>query len=236
MVSSRKAFKNHLYAMGLAFLAVAALGAGAAASASAAKPEFVLKSGSFPVGFTSTGGAATWETTSGETLSCTSITDGGAITGTKTGSVTLTFKGCTTTMFGFPISCKSSGRASGEVQTNLLATHLYSDNTRSKVLEDLAPASGSNFAQFECAGLGTVVWTGQLLGEFPTTNTFLHSTSLIFKQTKGVQAFSAYENETGELVSAYLQTSKNGGTPVRMGIEATDGITFEGVRELEITR
>lgn len=227
--------KRSLKVLGLTVAAVLAISALAVASASAAAPEYVLKSGSFPVKFTSTSGAGVLETTSGETVNCTSDTNEGEILNSKEDWVIVTFRGCTTTFFGFPISCNTSGRASGEIMTNKLTSMLEYNVGKTKVLDLLTPPSGSPDAEFTCAG-NTVKVSGGVLGEFPTTNTFLHSTSLVLKQTKGVQAFREYVNASGTTLSAHLSSSKNGGAAVESGEETTDTITLEGTRELEITK
>jgi hypothetical protein len=219
---------------GLAFLVVFAFGAGAAASASAASPEYVLETGAFPVGFTWTSGAGTYETTAGETLTCRSGGTGvGGILNSKEGEATLALHGCSTTFFGFPVACRTPGKAPEEIQTKLLGSHLYYNVGKTKVVDDLSPASGTTFAEYECGG-NTVVWTGSLIGVYPTTNEFLHETELVLKQTKGVQEITEYETESGTKVSAFLKASKNGGTSVQMGVTTTDKITLEGVRKVKI--
>jgi hypothetical protein len=227
--------KRSLKFLGLTVAAVLAISAMAVASASAAAPEYVLSSGTFPVKFTSTSGAGVLETTTHETVNCTSDTNAGEIVNSKEGNVVVTFKGCTTTFFGFPISCNSSGKASGEIVTNKLTSTLEYNVGKTKVLNLLSPPSGGASAEFTCAG-NTVKVTGGVLGEFPTTNTFLHSTSLVLKQTGGKQEFREYVNAAGTTLSAHLSSSKNGGTAVESGEETTDTITLEGTRELKITK
>ena len=202
---------NRAKVLGLMLGAVLAISAITAASASAALPEYQLESGTFPAAFTSTSVKGTLETTSGETVTCTADTNTGELTSAKLGNVTVTFTGCTTTFFGFPISCKSSGKASG-----------------------VLTGPGGVATEFECAG-NTVKVTGSVIGFFPTINTFLNSTELVLKQTKGVQEIKEYINSSGTTVkNVHLSSSKNGGTAVESGETTTDTITLTGGRKVKI--
>ena len=94
--------------------------------------------------------------------------------------------------------------------------------------------SGGVFTEFECGG-NTVKVTGSVIGVFPTINTFLHSTELIFNQTLGVQEIREYIDAGGAKHSGvHLNVSKNGGTPIEGGLGTTEAITFEGTREVLI--
>lgn len=219
--------------LGVVLGAVLALTAIAAASASAALPEYVPNSGTFPIKFTSTSGKGTLQTTTGETVTCTSDSNVGELTGPKSGTVTVTFNGCTTTFFGFPISCKTAGKASGEIVTSKLNSELVYAVGKTQVLNLLSSPTGTE-AEFECAG-NTVKVTGSVLGLFPTINKQLHSTSLVLNQTSGKQEFEEYVNASGTTVTGvFLNSSKNGGAAVMSAEGTTDTITLEGTREVEI--
>ncbi|MBA3865970.1 MAG: hypothetical protein H0X42_06440 [Solirubrobacterales bacterium] len=209
------------------------------ASASAAKPEFVLKSGTFPVGFTSTSGEGTLETVGGTQVKCTADTNTGKILNAKDDEVTVTFTGCKA--FGF--TCTTAGQSSGTIKTKLLKSKLVYNVGKTKVLDLLYPATeafppkpgsaGGVVAEFTCGGFINVVVRGAVLGQFPTTNVFLHSTSLVLKQTKGVQEFTQYVTEGGETKEAYLESNSGSGFE-KAGETTTDTITLEGTREVKI--
>lgn len=227
--------KRKIKFLGATCVAVIALSAVAAASASAAAPEFVPETGTFPIAFTSTSGAGTLETTSGETVTCTSDTNTGKITGAKSSKVTVHFKGCKTTFFGFPIACKTSGAGTEEIVTKELTGELGLNTAKTKVLNDLrGEGTGEVSAEFECAG-NTVKVTGSVIGEFPETEKFLHESQLVLKQSKGVQEFTEFINSEGKTVKNTLSSSKNGGTAVQSGETTSDTITLEGSRKVKIT-
>jgi hypothetical protein len=224
--------KRKIKFLGLTCLAVFVLSAMAAASASA--DEFVPETGTFPIPFTSTSGAGTLETSSGETVTCSSDTNTGSITGPMTFSVIVKFKGCKTTFFGFPIACKTSGAGTEEIVTKTLDGELGT-NAAKKVLADLVgEGAGEVVAEFECLG-NTVKVTGSVIGVFPNTGVFLHETELVLKQTKGIQEFTETINTEGKTIKNVLSSSKNGGAKVQSGETTTDKIVLtEAGRKVKI--
>ncbi len=228
--------KRKIKFLGLTCMAVFALSGIAAASASAVKGEFVPEAGTFPIPFTSTSGAGTLETTTGETVTCSSDTNTGSILGTMTFSVVVKFKGCKTTFFGFPIACKTNGAPNAEeIITKTLAGELGTDSTKTKVLADLKGEGAEEVvAEFECAG-NKVKVTGSVIGQFPTTEVFLHETELVLKQTKGIQEFTSYLNTKGETVKNVLFSKKGTAEKVQSGETTTDKIVLsEAGRKVKI--
>ncbi len=217
--------------LGATCVAILALSAVAVASASAT--EFVPETGTFPIGFTSTSGAGTLETKSGETVTCKSDTNTGSITAAMTATVVVHFKGCTTTFFGFPIACKTKGAGAEEIVTKTLSGELGTNASKQALLDLVGEGAGKVVAEFECAG-NTVKVTGSVIGLFPTTGVFLHETELVLKQTKGVQEFISTINTSGETIDGFLSSSKNGGTPGQSGETTTDKIVLEGTRKVKI--
>jgi hypothetical protein len=219
-----------------ASLAVSAMWAVAAASASAAAPEFAPESGTFPINFTSTSGASTLETTGGETVTCESSTGEGSITGEKASKVKFHFKGCTSTFFGLPVSCKSSGAEAKEIVTKELSGELgISSADKTKVVNDLkGEGEGQVVAEFECGEKNTVKVTGSVIAELPATETFVHETEMVLKQSKGINEFTSFFNAEWNIIEAVLKSAKNGGTAVQSGEARTDKLTFEKERKVKI--
>jgi len=225
--------------LGVTGAAILVVSAVAAASASAANPQFVLKEGAFPVNFTSTSGAGTLQTVGGTTVNCSADTNTGRILNSKDDEVTVTFTGCNA--FGFP--CTTATQSSGTIKTKLLKSKLVYNVGKTKVLDLLYPATeafppkagaeGGVLAEFTCGGFISVVVRGAVLGEFPTRNVFLHSTSLVLRQTGGNQEFSEYVTEGGETKKAFLEQNTGSGFE-RLGVNSTDTVTFEGTREAKI--
>lgn len=233
----------------LGLAAVAALAVMAfvgAASASAAEPEYVLKSGEFPVGFTSTSGAGVLEDTAGNKVECESDTNTGELLNSKEDKVTITFKGCSTEVFGFKVSCTSSGESAGTIVVGPLKSYLVYAVGGGSVLDLLYPSSeefppaeppnGGLISKFRCGGLfgQNVEVRGSVLGKFEKTNEFSHTNSLILTQSSGVQGFTEYETEGSKVRTAYLESKLGSGEWTQAGEETTDTLTLEGTREVEV--
>lgn len=218
--------KHRFRNLGVVIAALFALSAIAAGSAMAEEtPEF----SQYPVHFTSTSGNGTLETVTHETVKCVSDTNTGDITGPRTvNHVVVTFSGCQTTFFGFPISCHTPNQSSGVIQTAELEGELWYADGVTKAATDLHPESGTSDAEFECLG-NTVNVTGSVVGYFASPNVELEETELVLNQSGGIQELTGYEVgveacEPGEEIEDTLSSSKNGETPVQSGEETHDTI------------
>lgn len=169
--------------------------------------------------FESTSGAGTLETKGGEKISCTSDSDTGEITGPKSVSnVSVTFKGCSTTVFKF--ACTSSGQASGVIKTNLLKGEIgYLNKSKKEVGLELEPeTSGGFFAEFECAGIVSIKVRGHVIGKITPVNTMTDEYDLVFEQASGVQKYTEFE---GGPAGQVLESTKNGGSSYEQSGEET---------------
>jgi hypothetical protein len=90
-------------------------------------------------------------------------------------------------------------------------------------------------AEFECSGV-TFKVTGSMIGEFPSTESFLHETELVFKQSKGINEFTSFFNAEWTAVKNVLMLSKNGGTAIQSGESTTEKLTFEKERKVKIVK
>jgi hypothetical protein len=200
------------------------------ASASAALPEYVPKSGTFPIGFTSTVGLSLLETVGGTKVNCNFGTNTGKLLNAKEDEVTITFEGCTT--FGGLVACANTSKAK-QIVVGPLKSMLVYEPGKTGVLDKLFPLSGATVTEFTCGGVNVAI-RGGVLGSWPTINRQVHSTSLVFTQSKGVQAHKRFLNPSGTEEEIFLELSTNGGFFEQAGEEATDTITLEGTREVEI--
>jgi hypothetical protein len=105
--------------------------------------------------------------TAGERITCTTVSGTSTQTsGTSTGSIRLTFKGCKEQVTIFKFSCNSAGQGSGIIDTGTLVTHIVN-------LSSFLDAPGiliTNFnLTFECTGFGKKTLTGSLLGRIDIT-------------------------------------------------------------------
>jgi hypothetical protein len=219
-----------LKAWGLALVAMLLFSGLASASASAAKPEFKSPSG-FPVKFTGTSGAGKLVTTAGREISCTSDSASGEITNAKTAdNVVVEFKGCTTKILFFTLSCSN-------IVTNKLTAepvYLTNPNSSSEVGLDLKPMSGTTFASFTCSGENLSV-SGSVVGKITPTNKLTKSYTLSFAQSGGKQKYEGFfvgSTFTKDTLSASGSGLETFG-PEQAGIEGSDTITTE--KEVELS-
>jgi hypothetical protein len=192
------------FGIGLAIAALSVVASVSAASASAASPEFIGGTPSFTVSSTEymslRSPAGTWN--------CEHISGSGAITGKKTGNITLSLS-CANT-YGL---CHAVG-INGINTTELEMIPVYPVKSESIAVE-MRPKVGTTFAKGETPFGGSCEIKGSLLayikprGEINETREF----TLEFKgQSGGVQVPSQYETESHEVVNSWLEynTSKSG--------------------------
>jgi hypothetical protein len=104
-------------------LGVLALVAALPAAAPAGEPVLDAASGKWPLPFTISGGLSEWRFAGEPEFTCTSSTASGKFTSGTTGEMALTFHGCTTSFFGFPVSCNTSSHPSGTIKLNTSVFH-----------------------------------------------------------------------------------------------------------------
>ncbi len=136
------------------------------------------------------GGAASLGNTSGETISCTSVSGTASFTsGTSTGTSSLTFHGCRETATFFKFSCNSVGQPSQTITTGSLVAHLvYLNDARTQVGLLITNVN----VTFTCAGFSDKTVTGNVLGQItnPECGKAKASHKAVFGATAhGQQAF-----------------------------------------------
>ena len=196
---------------------------GGATSASAANPEFLPASGTF----LSTSGVGQLQTSGGTKVGCTSDKDKGLISGPESvDNVLVTFHGCKTGIF----TCTSGTEPSGLITTKELSGLLgWINKSALTVGLDLAPTSGTEFVEFNCAGeLVKVKVRGSVIGKVTPLNTKTTSGLLTYKQSGGVQELTKFEGGAVDL----LETSKNGGAFEGSAEATVDEITFHQPTEV----
>jgi hypothetical protein len=227
--------------LGLAVLAVFALGAITAAGASAAEPAFyecakeaggkyekgcgkeggkggyVLREG---IGkkhtFKGKGGKATLHTAAvkGE-VSCAGFKDEGTLTSPTTeNKVVSIFSKCTS----LGKNCNSPGQKSGTIKTNDLEGELgYISKSGPIVGVDLKAEGGGTLAEFECEGLVSIVVTGSVIGEQKgDINKFSKTSEAIFEVVAEEQKYRKFETGPEDILLSEI----NGNGPFPSGQEA----------------
>jgi hypothetical protein len=205
--------------MGLALIAVLALGALVATAAMAEKPEFSPAEKNV---FTTSGGAAKFEQKEGiAAVSATKSKGSGEITNAKEGTFSETFEGATA-----PLSGKCTGLSdltAGNITTKGTFKIGYLDTAKTKV--------GVGFTigatHFECEKTITLVTVeGSAVGLITPINTKTKTFKVELKQSKGVNEFVELLNKTNSAFEKLHLTSEiNGGTVKQSGQETTVTIT-----------
>jgi len=177
---------------GLCAMLLLAVGASAASSSYAALPEL-----SGPPGkpFTSFSGPSRLRGVGGKRVICTASTDAGEFTGPKTGSVTITWTGCTLSKS----PCATPGSAPGEIVSPTLAMKLgYINKVAKTVGLDLSEPSGGPFLLFSCLSGTRVLVVGSVIGRLMPVNKLVtpsETFKLRFAHTGGVQKVQNLEGE-----------------------------------------
>lgn len=205
--------------LSVALVAVLLLGAIAASSASAARFE---AKPAFPVKFSGEGKVGLLETKGGHSVTCTGAKASGEVSSeSAVANVSVVFQGCFAEhISGVALPCTTSGRASGEVATNLIAGRpIDLDPLHVQVGLLLEPASGEVFAEFVCQSTNssipvkeTLTVTGAVIGQVKTTdlNEFRSTLDLEFVQAGGVQAWTQAEAAGAQ---HFLMTKGEGTAP-----------------------
>jgi hypothetical protein len=184
--------------IGLAVAALSALAAISAASASAAKPEFVGPTGPITV----KGEPSTYlELAGGSITQCREVSGSGAITGKKTGNVTLLLSSCT----ALPGFCHGKGLLTTEMKTvELEMIPVYTLKTGAVGIE-LRPKVGTKFAELSSPNGAACELKGSLLAIVTPERRRSSKFTLKFSGERGTQTPSQYENETHEAINSWLE-------------------------------
>jgi len=220
-----------LVAGALAALAFTALPGAASAKETALKCE---TSGANCT-FTTTGGVTTFSSTSGDTLSCTSVTGSGGVLNpvnneATTITVSLKFHGCKETTTGFNFACTSPGQPSGTiVPTPNTIGHIVA-------LPGTATENGVLFTDikttFTCAGgFARSTITGNVIGENEAKCGTAASTiqKLNFDApTHGSQKITTWTGKTFNMLymTNHPETPTVGGTYEAMAQKSTGVLTW----------
>jgi hypothetical protein len=194
---------HRLKLVGLALIAVLAVGVTTAASAMAALPEvLLLGTEKFPVAFEGTSGKGKLVTVGGKEIKCTKGKNSGSVTGAKTGTATLTFEGCESSGF----KCNTAGKGAGIVESTGSTTLVFDSLTTLGVAELLAV----NETTIECTSLVKIKVKGNILLLVLPINSEVTVITFDVSQTGGKPTDSTYW-EGGVEKHPQLLTSINGG-------------------------
>lgn len=228
--------------LGLALIAVFALGAFASASAFAENPEILpVPSAGSPANFTSVAGEAKLVTSGGSEITCTKATNKGLFTSQDLGTVDITFEGCKFPGIG---KCTSPGQAGGVILTEgdlHLVDVLVAGTLDLGVVITPHEDGNSKPLTFTCGGIATVEVTGAVIGVVDNSAGALLKENTKFKELKVLwKQSSTGEQEIKECMfsKAFCEGKKfllesNAGLGVELAAEIADAtLTFE--KEYEV--
>jgi flagellar biosynthesis GTPase FlhF len=196
------------------------------AGASAASPvlEFVAPGHSWPVSFTTKGGAVTAEGFE-EVMECAGSSGEGKITGAHKAEAEFVFTECHTKGGA---KCKSEGAGAEEIKTGEIGAELvYIAQAKHEVAILLNPA-GHTYMEFKCGGIpargeGSFLAPGAPLNTETTSFTTTLSKS---SMSGGVQTPDEYEGVGGEKLKAIPLGEKNNNLMLEpTGVESTITVT-----------
>lgn len=179
------------------------------------------------------------ETHSGEKVEChptaqvPAVTGTGSFENTTTGSVKLTFHGCTTTTIFGSIHCQSAGQPTGTITSTVLPFHLIGTLGPENAGVLITPTANSNehFATFTCAGIQKIVSGNGVLGTITSPKCGAAATktaTLSFEQDPAKTGFQKHTNLTGVTYSL-----KSNGTQAAQIAEAN--LNFVNTKSITCT-
>jgi hypothetical protein len=176
--------------------------------------------------FTSIEGATFFEgAVSKNKVTCTGSTDTGEYIYESEDFETMRFTGCETD----GVKCESPEQAEGVIVTKLLIS-LYGFIKKPKTVGvDLAPASGTTWAEFECGrGIIKATMRGSVISLITPISKMTLTFTEKFEEAAGTQKYTKFEGEPTDV----LETSVNGGAFEKTGFSSTDTVTNEELLDL----
>lgn len=179
--------------------------------------------------FTISGGRKEFLAAGEPIITCTTTTGSGKFSSKTTGELELTFGGCASPSFGFPVECHSSGQANGVVTTGTSTFHnIYLTDAKTTPGILITPPSGGTFFTMICGGFLTFEVKGSgIIGHLsaPKCGGSTTTYSVSFAAAGSVQAYKSPTGTTGNGVFN-LTTSTAGGNAVETAEVAERSLTF----------
>jgi hypothetical protein len=231
---------KRLKVLGMALVAVFAVGAVAVTSASAAKPEWSITTKIKTQEYTKT---ATLETKGASSVTCTKFTVEGEATTPKGGKTTITFKECESA----GAKCNSTGQAAGVIKVETTGELVYLKRPAEGTLvgvRAIAKEAENKYVEFKCGLVavkvrqnkanGGLVCPIRITGQEGYNKLSKKYTLTCNKKEVGVNEFTEYfEGETATKVTSFLE-SNVGGIGFKQSSEVTGAVEFEFEKEEEI--
>jgi hypothetical protein len=199
------------------------------AMASAGEPQLdskLLNEGK-ALSFQIAGGASELRATGEPSIACTSISGTGKYNTKTTGELEFAYKGCTTSFFGFPVECHSTGQANNVITTGTSVFHnIYLTDAKTTPGILMTPPAGGIFTTKICAGLSSTAIGGNgIIGHLESPKCGGSSTTgtLNFQATGSSQT---YKKVTATGTEYSLNATTSGGSAVAASEVEERTITF----------
>ncbi|HSS41939.1 MAG TPA: hypothetical protein VLK37_05230 [Solirubrobacterales bacterium] len=230
----------------LAIGALTALAFTALPSVASAKEAQIKCLGAGACTYTVAGGELKFSSTSGDTLSCTSVTGNGSLAldanrEATTGEVQLLFHGCKEQNTIFHFNCTSPGQPAGTTKPEPMVTHNITDEATFGANVKVGVLLTNVKSTLTCAGgFAATTLTGNLIGKLDE-NCVGRVASPIIKQifnTTGVHGQQDHKLYTGVnydllFMTNHPTTPTTGGTYETFAVTSTTTLTFN--QNVEIT-
>jgi hypothetical protein len=196
--------------------------------------------------YTVAGGEVRFSATSGDTLTCTSVTGNGELPNldanreATTGNVQLLFHGCRETNTIFKFNCTSPGQPTGTLKPEAMVTHNITDEATFGANAKVGVLLTNLKWTFTCAGgFAATTMTGNLIGTLDE-NCVGRAPSPIVRQLFGATSHGQQDHKLWTGVTYDLITMTNhpttptvGGTYETFAVSSTTTLTFN--QNVEIT-
>lgn len=225
--------KKSMLAACLAALAFAALPAIAAAEETSNPGDPYLEGASPGTHFTVAGGAGSLNTVGNKFVKCESVTGTGEFEDRETGTISLTFHGCKTTL---GIKCTTPGEETGTITVGPLPFHLktidHPDGVHGNKEEPgvlITPDEEGFFTEFKCSFAGTVKVRGNgIIGTItdPEEGVASNTATIVFQETETGSGIQTHQKVTNDETEYHLESSFNGAEYEEAAEDATGTLTF----------
>lgn len=172
--------------------------------------------------FTGSGAGGNLTAEGEPTIACTKTAASGSFTSETTGNVNQTFSGCSTTILGVKVGCKTSGAEAETIKLEQVFHLITIDGEKGGIIltppfPTLICGSGLSERKLQVGGNGII---GTVTS--PACGASSKSVTVSFTATAGNQEHKLYTGNTYDLTNS----TESGGSPVTAGITGSATLSF----------
>jgi hypothetical protein len=201
----------------------------------AGEPQVDYSNGKSPLTFVVTGGYTEFRVAGEPTFACTSTSGIGKFSTASTGELGLTFSGCTTSFFGFPAACASTGQPTGTIKYGTSIFHyVYLTDAKTTPGILITAPTGGLFTTLSCGVIGTLEIKGNGImghlvapkcGETSGTETFNFSAIGASQVNKQITGTGTAFDLTGTTVGSGTSATAADVTELRVAFSESTTLT-----------